>query len=414
MIPAVVIAVVMDKWMMLSEKAKSINSMQRAALAFMLFTSVMFLSLTFFIRMDMMMTMFIVLSLFSFWKIYENVGNVKTQKWLMPIWIFMALFTKGPVGVMMPPLAIAVFLLSGKEGKTIGRYLGWKTWLIILVPTLAWFLCAWIDGGNSYMQNLLFHQTIERGVNAFHHKQPFWYYLLAIWYELAPWCLLIVPVFVVSFVKKVEDSVERLWVCSAVSTFIMLSLFSSKLAVYLLPVLPFIVYAFALVQTRMSYNRWMKAALIVPTVIFIVVGVVALAASSGKLFGLLPEMDFEPYMFVTGWPVRIASLIVIAGSIFSLVTLVRDRSWEKGVVSLSVAFMTMVFVASFCLNDANALIGYKGLCDDIKSAQIEYGVDSVNTIYVHRAENMSIFLGHGVNDYNKDADRLLEESPEGI
>lgn len=414
MVPAVVIAVVMDKWLMLSERAAGINPLQRAALAFMLFTSVMFLSLTFFIRMDMMMTMFIVLSLFSFWKIYKNVGNVKVQKWLMPIWIFMALFTKGPVGVMMPPLAIAVFLISNKEGKTIGRYLGWKTLLILLVPTLAWFFFAWIDGGNSYMQNLLFHQTIDRGVNAFHHKQPFWYYLLAMWYELAPWCILVIPMFVASFVRRVEDSVERLWVCSAVSTFVMLSLFSSKLAVYLLPVLPFMIYTFALVQKRFSYNKWLKVAVIVPIVIFLIVGVVVVAASTGKLFAFVPEMDFEPYMFITGWPVRLAAILIVLGSICALVAAIKEVSWEKPVVILSAAFMLMVFVASFSLNDANSLIGYKNLCEGIMEVKTETNARDINTIYVHRAENMCFFLGEDVHDYNKDADKLLDETPEGV
>jgi len=414
MIPAVVIAVIMDKWMLLSSSGKDSTPIRRAAMAFMLFTSVMFLSLTFFLRMDMMMVMFIVLSMFSFWKIYQNVGNVKVQSYLLPIWIFMALFTKGPVGVMMPPLAIFVFLAYQKELKSVGKYLGWKTWLVLLIPTLLWFLFAWIDGGNSYMQNLLFHQTVDRGVNAFHHKQPIWYYCLAIWYELAPWCLLVIPMFVMSFVRKTDDSVERLWACSALSCFVMLSLFSSKLAIYLLPILPFMIYVFPLVQKRVAYNKWMKAALVIPEVIFLILGIAALAFSTGKLWGLLPDMEIEPYMFVTDWTIRIAALIVIVGSAYSLRRTINDSSWEKSVILLSATFLTMLFVASFSLPKANPLFGYKALCDDIQLAMSETGADSVNTIYVHRSENMRLFLGYDVKNYNKDANQLLKDNPDGL
>jgi len=107
-------------------------------------------------------------------------------------------------------------------------------------------------------------------------------------------------------------------------------------------------------------------------------------------------------------------LLFVIGSAYSLYTVVKDTSWENGVVSFSITFLVMIFVASFSLKDANSLIGYKDLCDDIQSVQKETNAESVNTIYVHRAENMGLYLNDDINDYAKDADRLLEEKPEGL
>ena len=126
LIPAFITIHVMDKWV------KPGGAVDRISVAFMMMTCALFLGASVFLRMDMLMTMFIVLALYSFWQLYEDhssgSGTVdrKRHEILLPVWIFLALFTKGPVGILMPPLAIICFLLLKKKGSEIGRYLGWK------------------------------------------------------------------------------------------------------------------------------------------------------------------------------------------------------------------------------------------------------------------------------------------------
>ena len=114
LIPAFVIIAVMDRWSALEKVT------DRIAVAFMMMTSGFFLGLSFFIRMDMLMTMFIVLALRSFWLMYTGSGNLRKQSILLPVWIFLALFTKGPVGLLMPVLAIICFLLVKRQGRESG------------------------------------------------------------------------------------------------------------------------------------------------------------------------------------------------------------------------------------------------------------------------------------------------------
>ena len=112
LIPAFVIIAVMDKW------AGLVKPADRVGVAFMMMTCALFLGASVFLRMDMMMTMFIVLALYSFWQLYDHSApepvewnGYKKHEILLPVWIFLALFTKGPVGILMPPLAIISFLL---------------------------------------------------------------------------------------------------------------------------------------------------------------------------------------------------------------------------------------------------------------------------------------------------------------
>ena len=208
LIPAFVIIAVMDRWSSLEKVT------DRIAVAFMMMTCALFLGASVFLRMDMMMTMFIVLALNSFWLLYTGSGNRRKQEILLPLWIFFALFTKGPVGILMPPVAIICFLLLKRQGRQIGKYLGWKTWGIIAGLCVIWFGGVYLDGGKDYLNNLLFHQTVGRAVNSFHHKAPFWYYFVAIWYIVAPYMFLLVGALVVSLCRRQDRhrrAYSRIW-----------------------------------------------------------------------------------------------------------------------------------------------------------------------------------------------------------
>src|SRR5690554_585902 len=73
-IPALVVIVTMTKWMQISNRGKNgvENSENDNAAILMLMTSGLFLGLTIFVRMDMLMIMFITLSLYTFYKIYKG------------------------------------------------------------------------------------------------------------------------------------------------------------------------------------------------------------------------------------------------------------------------------------------------------------------------------------------------------
>jgi 4-amino-4-deoxy-L-arabinose transferase-like glycosyltransferase len=143
-----------------------------------------------------------------------------------------------------------VFLLIDRKFKSIGRYWGWSTWLILALLCGGWWLGVWLEGGSEYLNNLLFHQTVDRAVDSFHHKAPFWYYGYTIWYAMGPWSLLIIPVIIWALVRKMKMSLPVKFMLSVAASFLLImSLVSSKLAIYLMPVFTFITYpAFILMQ----------------------------------------------------------------------------------------------------------------------------------------------------------------------
>lgn len=406
LIPAFVIIAVMDRWTALEKVT------DRIAVAFMMMTSGFFLGLSFFIRMDMLMTMFIVLALRSFWLMYTGSGDLRKQSFLLPVWIFLALFTKGPVGILMPVLAIVCFLLVKRQGREIGKYLGWKTWGILAGLCVLWFAGVYLDGGKDYLENLLIHQTVGRAVNSFYHKAPFWYYFVAIWYIAVPYTFLLIGALVVSLSKspggvKQRDRAELFFTVTVVSTFVMLSIFSSKLAIYLIPVMPFMVLLFVEVLRREGWTKWMTWALAVP------VGFIAILAIA-VLIGLCFRNSFpalaefiEPYSFLDSWTLKLALLLILSGMVFSLYYLFSKKNRSVALMFVGASMLLAGYTASSAIPKANDWIGYGNLCETIPSDA------EVATVQIRRPLPMKVYLGREVTDYQKDFNAFKEAEIDG-
>lgn len=419
-LPAFVIVWLIDRWVMSKASVSD-----RMAMAMMLLTCVMFLGTAVVIRMDMLMCMFIVLALFTFWRMYElridgepyggDAVVYKKCSWLLPVWIFMALFTKGPVGLLVPPVSIAVFLIVKRKWRDIGKYLGLKTWGVIAALCAIWFTCVFFDGGTEYLDNLLFKQTMGRAVKAFTHSRPFWFYAVAILWCIAPYTFILAGGLVESVwpsgknkaeipAESVRSDLEIFFLCIIGSTFVMLSSFSSKLPVYLVPMFPFVVYLFPLVSSRKGTRRWLVWAIAIPAAIMTLAALVSMLVLAGivNVNALVPEL--YDYSFAFSGATKIAAALLFIGNLLALWFLFRRRQWNLPVFMMGASLLLMIYAASGVFVEANPYIGYREVCQDVPEGT------EVVTLFVHRPENMDVYLGRQIVDYEKDADAFLRDA----
>ena len=417
LIPAFGIVGIMDKWVM---KGKPV--MSRMAMAGMTLTCVMFLGTMIVLRMDMLMCLFIVLALWTFYRMYTGEGSRKSDSVMLPVWIFLALFTKGPVGLLMPPLAIAVFLAVKRDWKGYGKYLGLKTWGIIAGLAAVWIGCVWLEGGSEYIDNLLVKQTVGRAVNAFTHAKPFWFYLVAIVWCLAPYCLLLVETFVASLLPArranllqkpnttegakeyapARSDLEVLFLCTIITTIAMLSSFSSKLPIYLVPVFPFCVYLFPIALDRIGERWWMRWSVGIFSIIFTIIGLAALLVLFGAVH--IPAVDdlLNEYPFAREAPVVNGIILLTLANALGIWFLVKRKVWNIPALLLGASLFLTVFSASAVIKDINPYIGYGAIC-----AKVPEGTD-VATVFLHRPENIDTYIGRQITDYGKEPEHLIE------
>lgn len=403
LIPAFAIVGIMDRWVM---KGKS--AMNRMSVAGMTLTCVMFLGTMVVLRMDMLMCLFIVLALWTFYRMYTGEGSRRQDSLTLPLWIFLALFTKGPVGLLMPPLAIAVFLAVKRDWKGFRKYLGLKTWGIIAVLSAVWLTCVWLEGGLEYINNLLFKQTVGRAVNAFTHARPFWFYLVTILWCLAPYTLLLIGSFMASLLpvrkagaEKVSD-LEILFLCTTISTAAMLSSFSSKLPIYLVPVLPFCVYLFPTVLDRIGERGWMRWSVGIFQILLLCAGIATLLFLSGSVTIPAAACLLDEYSFAREAPVVNAVILLTLANAMGTWFLIKRKSVNIPALLLSAGLFLAAFSASAVLRDLNPYIGYGSIC-----SRVPEGTD-VATIFLHRPENIDVYTGRQITDFGDDPAKLSE------
>ena len=381
-IPAVIILMVMNKWIKNETDQKNITVAQ-----LLLMSCALFLGSTPIVRMDMLMTMFIVLALYTFFQLYSGTSTRK-DTWLFPVYVFLAVFSKGPVGILMPLVSTIAFLIFKKQLKSWGKYWGARTWIILLVLFGVWFAGVFAEGGTEYLNNLVFHQTVGRAVDSFHHKAPFYFYGLSIWYSIIPWSFLFIGLAAVSlYYKKIKTDIEWFFLITFGATFLMLSLFSSKLAIYLVPLLPFLAYFSALQLRKFAWNKWLAVSLVIPAVIFIVAlpGLIIATTQNAELAYLRLPLIYAG--------AGILSLTGIVGII-----LIYKQKDILTIKAFAFGLFFTLFVVGWSLKEINPQLGFADVCKEAKNISEQAETTGFNTYKIKRSVSMDVFLGEKIQE----------------
>lgn len=399
LVPALVIIYTMNRWV-----ERVTTPAERVTATLQLMSCGLFLGLSFFLRMDMLMNMFITLAIYTFYRMYSGEADPLRSQFLFGVWLFLAIFTKGPVGLLVPLISTVTFLVVKRKLGTIGRYWGWRTWTVLLVGCGLWWGGVLAEGGEEYLRNLLFHQTFDRAVDAFHHKEPFYYYLISLWYSMAPWSLFAVFAIAAGVWRCLFWSdLEQLFLTVILSTLVMLSVFSSKIAIYLSPIFPFVIYLGALACVKLKRRGYLTACVVVPAVAWIVAlpGVVVVAHWPG----------FE--WLNVGWIYCAAAILMLAG-VVAVAQLFRfRRTLRPAINSLAVGLLAALFVGGFALPKINARLGYGELCRRAVEVAEAEGVGKFYVWGIPRPENMDVYLGQDVQKISS-AELLEDEIGDGV
>ena len=273
LIPAMLIVEVMHRWVCRYEMGglRLIDGSQSRDLAkWMLFTSGMMWFMSFYLRMDMLNTLWLVLALYNFWQIlYEPLGadeehGVKPRErytvryqFRFGLFMLLAFLTKGLWGPVIAFLSTTLYLLISGRSRSWLRVWGWRTWLILLGGIGLWLGALWLEGGYSHFEHLSdarFYQPLLYSV--VHHTRPWFYYVGSVWWDALPWgpvCMVVLLVSMWRRWRKHENDglfrrfslptpLQNFFALTFLSTLVFLSCVPGKIDVRLLPVFPFLIY----------------------------------------------------------------------------------------------------------------------------------------------------------------------------
>lgn len=375
LIPGILIAIVTFFW-------GSLNFNKRYGFlsALILMITFYFFALSITVRMDHLMGFFIISALFSFYLGYSSESERKDRFYYL-VYLFMALaiWIKGPAGFLIPLVVISVFLLIQKDFSEFKNLQLKKGILIFIGVILLWLVPALIKGGKEYAYQLLVIQTFGRTVNSFAHQKAFYYYLTTFSFTFLPWSFFLYSAFIYCFKnrRKLPQFIKFLlsWF---IVTFILFSLISGKLDIYLLPIYPagslLVVYLFK----EISNQQASKYYIIIPAVITFVFFAVGSFFIPQNLNGIALKSLLMPT--IIAW---------VLGGIAGIFLLFKKK---YNYISYLVIIMSSVFLLNFSFSLAqpfNQSYTLKETAAELKQLHVQ----DVNKIATYKYDGDSDALG---------------------
>lgn len=202
-------------------------------------------------RMDMLFTMVMLLayvkiikrySLFATQEQRPKYGNLS-----IPCLLFLALFIKGPYGLLFPLLSTLLMLALQMDIKSYFALIRPYYFIIMLLLSALWAYGVYLDGGTDYLQELFLEQSVKRlgaieGAPVI-HQEPFYFFLKIFVVMTLPIGLCAIY-FAVRQLYLRETLELKISACLSfvLVTLVVLSIPKSKLEIYLLPALPMTYY----------------------------------------------------------------------------------------------------------------------------------------------------------------------------
>ena len=116
-------------------------------------------------------------------------------RWYLAFYILIALavLTKGPVGVVLPGLIIAAFLVYLGKAKEVMREMGlFRGAILVLALTLPWYILVTLANGEAYINSFFGYHNLERFTSVVNeHKGPWYFHFLIVLLGFAPWSIYI-------------------------------------------------------------------------------------------------------------------------------------------------------------------------------------------------------------------------------
>jgi 4-amino-4-deoxy-L-arabinose transferase-like glycosyltransferase len=209
---------------------------------------------------DMTLHLFVLTAIVLFW---EEVEPRRSSWRAVAAWGAMGLATlaKGPVGLVMPLLAIVPALLILRRVPDLRRLFPPAGIALFLMVVSAWFIPFATRLGWGEAVGIATHQTVERYVNAWNAQHPVWYYLWRFPAGFLPWSLFLPAALLAAWRRPTGGTEPRERTAAVLLTawmaaiLLFFSFSTGKRGVYIIPIYPAAALLAARLFTREACAR---------------------------------------------------------------------------------------------------------------------------------------------------------------
>lgn len=196
-------------------------------------------------QLDVLLTLFELVALVAFFRLERGASpHPRRDLALLHASLGLAVLTKGPVGLLVPSLAMLVYLAWQRRLRFLRRLLPAWALLLSLAPGLAWLALCTVLAPAGFLGEAVGENLLGRFFSGTSHARPAYYYLYHLPLDFLPWTLLWPLVALrarAALAPVASPGRAALWRLSLVwvgTALVFFSLSSGKRGLYLLPVFP--------------------------------------------------------------------------------------------------------------------------------------------------------------------------------
>lgn len=189
------------------------------------------------VQLDLLLTFFVLATIAALYRSGGILTDRSSAWWIAGGFVGLGVLAKGPLALLLP--AAILFVRRPADIKRLLRK-GNLLWFILAVVGIVapWLLVLWATGRTEMFGEFFVRQHLQRFVDPWDHQRPFWYYLVNLPPDMAPWFLWLPLCVALPLRNREERALDRLaWVWLLVP-FLIFSLSASKRSIYLLPTAP--------------------------------------------------------------------------------------------------------------------------------------------------------------------------------
>jgi 4-amino-4-deoxy-L-arabinose transferase-like glycosyltransferase len=263
---------------------------------------------------DMFFSVLIMMSFLFFFFAYVNQKKKLIGLVLSAICMGFAVLTKGPLGILIPFLAVIVFLLIKKDLKFLFCKDTLWAFLFLFITVAPWYMLMIKKYGNTFINEFILNDNLRRAVEAQHGGHDTWYYYPSLIISgMLPWSLFVLGalVFLYKGLKQKENSFYIFLLCWIGSVFLIFQAAHSKVANYIFPVFaPIALLTGGFIRDILSNNKHKSILYVVLFVIsfFVLAIPIALFFSSQKYANYIANRA-GVYFLVAGFLLLAAAIL---------------------------------------------------------------------------------------------------------
>jgi 4-amino-4-deoxy-L-arabinose transferase-like glycosyltransferase len=252
---------------------------------------------------DALLNMLLTLSTLDLWRHLEN-GQAAPRRRAFA-WIGLGLLAKGPVALLIPAAAAALWLGIGRDRSRLVRLVSDpKAWLLMIAIATPWYAYAVLRHGWAFVDGFLLHHNLQRFSGSLEgHAGSIGYYVEILPAAMLPWTALLVP-FAMHWRARWNEPLGRFLQLWFAFVLVFFSLSGTKLPHYIL--YGFTPLVLLVAQELVTAGRWLRFALCLTMLAVIAAGAaspwiaqaVAERTNDGLYRTLLSTVPTAPWVWI--------------------------------------------------------------------------------------------------------------------